>query len=542
MAAPALPEGNKPLEGPKQSISRGIVTIRLSLCSYMLDAAAIFRRGWRPAENAVLGSPWGKDLKHRSTTAARFALNGVALAAACLWGTQALALGLGRQTVTSALGETLRAEIEVTSMTAEEASSLRLRIASPEAYRAAGVEFNAALSTAQVQLVRRPDGRQVLRVTSDRAVLEPFVDVIVEATWASGRLVREYTMLFDPPGTRTAQAAPPTTQPAMTAAPSVPPAVAVATPGAATGPVSTSNPAVQPQGAGAQMANQPSLAPRPAPAPRPTASPTPRPSVAAVAPAAAESGDEYRVRNGDSLSKIAGRLQRPGVSLDQMLVALYRGNPQAFMGENMNRLKAGAVLQVPTAEQVARLPQTEAREVIQAQSSDFGAYRQRLASGTTTAADTAAPSRQARGQVEAQVDDRKTAAAPTPDRLTLSQGGVKAAAPEQRASAEVQRRDERARLAELNRNVEELRKLQQGAAPAATPAAPAPATTPTPPAATTAPAAPTVVAALTPPPPPAPAAETPAPPTPRRRAARRGVRSRPRSTTARPRRLPHPIA
>ncbi|HZF81024.1 MAG TPA: FimV/HubP family polar landmark protein, partial [Rubrivivax sp.] len=400
-------------------------------------------------------------MKHRSTTAARFALNGVALAAACLWGTQALALGLGRQTVTSALGETLRAEIEVTSMTAEEASSLRLRIASPEAYRAAGVEFNSALSTAQVQLVRRPDGRQVLRVTSDRAVLEPFVDVIVEATWASGRLVREYTMLFDPPGSRTAQAAPPATAPAMTAAPSaLAPAAVAAAPAAAPAPVSSSNPGVQPQGAGGQTGNQPSPTPRPALAPRPAAMPAPRPSVASAAPAPAESGDEYRVRNGDSLSKIAGRLQRPGVSLDQMLVALYRGNPQAFMGDNMNRLKAGAVLQVPSAEQVARLPQTEAREVIQAQSNDFGAYRQRLASGTTTAADAATPSRQARGQVEAQVEDRKTAAAPTPDRLTLSQGGVKAAAPEQRASAEVQRRDERARLAELNRNVEELRKLQ----------------------------------------------------------------------------------
>lgn len=400
-----------------------------------------------------------------------------------------MALGLGRQTVTSALGETLRAEIEVTSITAEEASSLRLRVASPDAYRAAGVEFNSALSTAQVQLVRRPDGRQVLRVTSDRAVLEPFVDVIVEATWASGRLVREYTMLFDPPGMRTAQAPAPSTAPAMTPAPTSPAPAVAPTPAAP--PVAAATP---------------SPAPRPAPAatPRPAPIEAPRPPVASAAPA--ENADEYRVRSGDSLSRIAGRMQRPGVSLDQMLVSLYRGNPQAFMGDNMNRLKAGAVLQVPSAEQAARVSQAEAREVILAQSNDFGAYRQRLAAGTTTAADTATPSRQARGQVQAQVDDRKTAAAPTPDRLTLSQGGVKATAPEQRASADVQRRDERARLAELNRNVEELRKLQQGAAAPATPTPPA-AAPPAP-----APAAPTVVAAL-PPPPPAPApAAVPTPP------------------------------
>ena len=139
----------------------------------------------------------------------------MALAAACLWGTQAWALGLGRITVQSALGETLRAEIEITSLSPEEASSLQLRVASPEAYRAAGVEYNAVLPSAVVQVARRADGRPVLRVTSDRAVLEPFVDVIVEATWASGRLVREYTLLFDPPASRPAQAAAPATAPVL---------------------------------------------------------------------------------------------------------------------------------------------------------------------------------------------------------------------------------------------------------------------------------------------------------------------------------------
>jgi pilus assembly protein FimV len=160
----------------------------------------------------------GEALKHRSTNAARFALSAVALAAGCLIGSSALALGLGRLTVMSALGETLKAEIDVTSITAEEASSLRLRVAPPEAYRTAGVEYNAALPSATVQVVRRPDGRSVLRLSSDRAVLEPFVDVIIEASWSSGRLVREYTMLFDPPSARTAQAAPaaPVTAPVMT--------------------------------------------------------------------------------------------------------------------------------------------------------------------------------------------------------------------------------------------------------------------------------------------------------------------------------------
>ncbi|EGJ09350.1 putative transmembrane protein, partial [Rubrivivax benzoatilyticus JA2 = ATCC BAA-35] len=170
-------------------------------------------------------------MNHRSTNAARFALTGVAFAAACLWGTSAWALGLGRLNVQSALGEPLRAEIDVTSLTAEEAGTLKLRIAPPDAYRAAGVEYNAVLGDAQVTLLRRPDGRQVLRLSSDRSIVEPFVDVILEASWATGRLVREYTMLFDPPTTRAAQATPaPVAAPSISPAPAPTRAPAVTTP------------------------------------------------------------------------------------------------------------------------------------------------------------------------------------------------------------------------------------------------------------------------------------------------------------------------
>ena len=440
-------------------------------------------------------------MKNRSSNVARFALQGVALAIVGLWGTQAAALGLGRLNVQSGLGESLRAEIEITSMTPEEAASLKLRIAPPEAYRSAGVEYNAVLTATQVQMARRADGRSVLRVTSDRAVLEPFVDVIVEATWSSGRLVREYTMLFDPPGSRQAQAAPPATAPVMTPAPV--PMPADAPPPQAAAPAPSSSP-VAPR------------ASRPAPPVRVNTPATTAPA-APSAPSAPSSGDEYRVRSGDSLSRIAGRTQRQGVSLDQMLVSLFRANPQAFVGDNMNRLKAGSVLSVPSSEEAVKLTPQAAREVIQAQSADFGAYRQRLASGVTTAA-TDAPARQATGKVQTQVEDRKQGAAATPDRLTLSQGATKASAPEARASRDAERKDSGTRLAELARNVDDLKKLQGATAPAA-PAAPTAATAATAPTAATAAAkpgapAPAVVPAPVAAPTPAPAvavAPTPAP-------------------------------
>ena len=441
----------------------------------------------------------GNALKNRSSNVARFALQAVALAVVGLWGTQAAALGLGRLSVQSGLGESLRAEIEITSMTPEEAASLKLRIAPPEAYRSAGVDYNAVLTSTQVQMARRADGRSVLRVTSDRAVLEPFVDVIVEATWSSGRLVREYTMLFDPPGSRQAQAqAPsaPATAPVMTPAPlpaDAPPPVAAA-------PAPSSSPAAP-------------RASRPAPPVRVITPATTVPS-APSAPSAPTSGDEYRVRSGDSLSRIAGRTQRQGVSLDQMLVSLFRANPQAFVGDNMNRLKAGSVLSVPSPEEAGKLTPQAAREVIQAQSADFGAYRQRLASGVTTAG-TDAPARQATGKVQTQVEDRKQGVAATPDRLTLSQGATKASAPEARVSREAEQKDSGTRLAELARNVDDLKKLQGSTTPAAPaaaakPGAPAPAAAP----GATPANAPAVAPAVAPTPAPAPVvavAPTPAP-------------------------------
>ena len=423
---------------------------------------------------------------HSGPRAGRHMLSAVAAAAMLLAASGSWALGLGRMAVQSALGENLRAEIDVTSISPEEASSLRVRIAPPEAYRAAGVDYSALLTATQVVLVRRADGRPYLRVSSERVAQEPFVDVILEITWASGRLVREYTMLLDPPTTRTAAAPVPAPAP-------VAPAISAAPPAA---------PAPAPRAAA------------PAPVPRaaaPSAPAAPRP--AAAAPAAASSVDEYRVRNGDTLTRIAARTLREGASLDQMLVALWRNNSQAFIDNNMNRLKAGSVLSVPSAAAAKDIAAAEAKQLIQAQSADFGAYRQRLASGVP-AVKTSEPARQATGKVQARVDDKKAAAAASPDRLTLSQGGLKAGTEAAKVSKDTEKKDQTARVAELARNVEDLKKLKDGAGmavpkPGGAPAAPTvPAV-----AAPAAPVAPVVVAAAPlPPPVPAPVAPPPPPP------------------------------
>ena len=424
-------------------------------------------------------------------------MRAVAVAALVLSASGSWALGLGRMAVQSALGENLRAEIDITSITPEEASSLRVRIAPPDAYRAAGVDYGAVLPGTQVTLARRADGRSYLRVASDRVVQEPFVDVILELSWASGRLVREYTMLLDPPSARQAAAPAPAPAPLSPVIAAAPPAAPAA--------------AAQPPRATVPAAAAP--APRtPAPAAAPIAPAAPRAS--RPAPVVAESGDEYRVRGGDTLSRIAERSLREGLSLDQMLVALWRGNPQAFIENNMNLLKAGSVLKLPAASASKDIAADEARQIIQAQSADFGAYRQRLAGGAP-AVKTSEPARQATGKVQAQVDDKKAAAA-SPDRLTLSQGGVNAAAAAAKASKDTEKKEQTARMAELARNVEDLKKLKDGTGTAAPKPGTMPAAPPAPAAPVAAPAvapapAPVIVAAAPPPAPePSPAA-APAP-------------------------------
>ncbi|MFO0458254.1 MAG: FimV family protein, partial [Burkholderiales bacterium] len=114
------------------------------------------------------------------------------------------AAGLGRLNVQSGLGQPLRAEVEVTSLTREEAQSLSARLAPPEAFRQAGLEFNPALGALRFAIEPR-GGRTFVRITSTQPINEPFVDLLVELNWATGKFVREYTFLLDPPEIRTAR-------------------------------------------------------------------------------------------------------------------------------------------------------------------------------------------------------------------------------------------------------------------------------------------------------------------------------------------------
>ncbi|WP_081897593.1 FimV/HubP family polar landmark protein [Massilia sp. BSC265] len=372
-----------------------------------------------------------------------FALKAVtaAVASAVLLSPAAQAAGLGKLTVLSALGQPLRAEIELTTTAGEDASNMAVKLASPEAFRAANIEFNPALLSLRFNVEQRA-GRQFIRVTSTQPLNEPFVDMLLELSWNNGRLVREYTFLLDPAELRN-------TQPAQVAAETRPAAAQAAAPAAQSRPL-----APQPAAPAAQQPQQ-------APAPR----------AAAPAPAAAiDTPSSYRVRQGDTLGKIAAKLKPADISLDMMLVALYRANPDAFIGNNMNRLKSGQILSVPDSSAMRGTGDAEARGIVVAHAADFNAYRNKLAGQVANAAPQRTPQagQSAAGRITAKVEERPTAANESQDQLRLSkaiqaaagaQGDGNKASAEDTIARERELEQAQARVKELEKNVNELEQL-----------------------------------------------------------------------------------
>lgn len=420
----------------------------------------------------------------------------------------AYAAGLGKLTVLSSLGQPLRAEIELTSVSPEEAGSLIPKLASADAFRQANIDLNPALFTLRFAVEQRGN-RPVVRITSTQPINEPFVDMLLELGGNKGKLVREYTFLLDPPEMRSAR--PAQVAPIAISRP-IPPVMKQES---APEPVSQAAP---------QPVPQPAAEPAPSPAVRETPAPAAaRPERTTSAPKAeAPSSDEHLVKKGDTLAKIANQYRADGVSLDQMLVALYRANPEAFIGKNMNRLRAGQILSVPDADAAKSVVQSEARGVVVAQAADFNSYRNKLAEQVSTAAAKQSDDvkQTAGGKITTRIQEESTATDLSKDKLKLSKSGAASAAGSDKAvkagasAEELIAKDKAiadadARVKELEKNVSELQKIleiknkdlaeqqkQATAASAATPAAVVPPAAP----AVPAPAAPEAAAPLTMPP------------------------------------------
>ncbi|TRO40071.1 peptigoglycan-binding protein LysM [Pseudomonas sp. ALS1131] len=243
-------------------------------------------------------------------------------AASALSSGMAHALGLGEVTLQSSLNQPLVAEIELLEVRDLASNEVIPSLASPEEFVKAGVDRQYFLTDLKFTPVLKPNGKSVIRVTSSKAVREPYLNFLVEVLWPNGRLLREYTLLLDPP-----LYSPQTT---VAAAPQLP----IAAP-----------------------APRPSVAP--APVPR-SATPAPAPRPAAPVPASrAISGNEYRTTANDTLWEIAQRVGG-GSSVNQTMLAIQDLNPDAFIGGNINRMKSGQVLRLPDEQQIRSRSNAEA--------------------------------------------------------------------------------------------------------------------------------------------------------------------------------------
>lgn len=434
-------------------------------------------------------------------TLQRWALTATLLGTIALAPLSAWSLTLGGMRVQSALGEPLRAQLSLGQLTPEELSSINAGFAPAAVYQAAGITVNPILQTVQLSVDASEPSNVVVNLTSSSPISEPFLDMLLEIKWASGKVVRDYTLLFNP---STAVAPTVSTEPVIATAPAVSdpavalPAATVVEPNTAAGPVVDAAPAAPTPAAATPAAPEPAPAVAAAePAPTPAPAPAPEPA-AQAAPVAAEATrtapQRLRVVRGDTAAALAQANLPSGVSLDQMLQALLAANPSAFVDNNVNRLKSDVQLTVPTAQEAQAIDPAQARRLVIAQSKDFNAYRRGLAANAPTPA--VSPAAQvATGNIETQVQD-KAASAPVPDQLTLSKGSVAAGAKaEAQIAAAKQAQDEQAQQADLKRNIDELKALAEatpgataqgtapadsGSAPTVSPAPEAPVPTPEP--------------------------------------------------------------
>jgi pilus assembly protein FimV len=346
----------------------------------------------------------------------------VAVAALLLAPLLAYSAGLGRLTVKSALGQPLNAEIEIVAVQSGEEDSVTARLASPEAFRQAGIELSSALLGVQFAIDRR-GAVPVIRLTTVQPVNEPFLDVLIELQWATGRLVREYTFLLDPPEYK--------------------------------GPVPAAAPAA-------------AVRPSPAPAPAPAA-PAPARAEARPIPAApAAAAGKHEVKKGDTLGAIARANLPPGVTLNQMLIALFRANQDAFIRGNVNLVRAGRILNIPDRDAIAAVGAAEANKLVQSQIAEFVEYKRKLAAAVSAAPATPAPvrEREVSGRI-APKPEVSAPAEPKKDQLKLSKAEPsKPGAPASRAAREDDRvareralKESQSRVGDLEKNVADLQKL-----------------------------------------------------------------------------------
>jgi pilus assembly protein FimV len=245
------------------------------------------------------------------------------LVALALGSGHAFALDLGQIRVKSALGQPLLAEIPVQRATPAELQQLSVQLASGDEFARAGVTGGRPSIPLHFDVVDGGNGHKLIRITSEAAVNDPFLDLLIEIHGGTGKSVREYTILLDPPGSSPAPAS---------------------------------------------VASRPARAAKPAAA---ASAPRPAATTHAAATEQVANGRFGPVERGQTLSAVAHQTAPAGVDLNQMLLALKQANPDAFYRDNVNALKAGAVLRIPSKDEAEAVAVAAAAAEVRRQNGDW---------------------------------------------------------------------------------------------------------------------------------------------------------------------------
>jgi len=468
------------------------------------------------------------------------------------------AAGLGRLNVLSSLGEPFRAEIDLISTTPEELETLTAVIASNEAYSAQGITRLGIHKDIAVSLSK--SGKPKVLLSSNKAVSDPYLDMLIQLDWASGRLQREYTVLLDPPEYNQ-QTPIATATPVPTPMPLEMPKVSNKDPMADLAPLNSAK-RIEPMKPVAQA----NINKAPAQTfnnitPLPSAKPMPSPSAVRVVPtipntqrleaapiitndqyqqsiAAGNSGaktesqiqseisrieaqakghysnstndwqqpspagnassyedapviaeyqpraaarqqtyrqeavavDKHRTRSGDNLSKIARRMRVSGVSLNQMLVGLYEYNKDAFVNGNMNQLKVGKLIQLPSRDDLLATPRRKANKAVVVHANNWQGYRQSVASNASTSVTSTETKLSESGEITAFEPEQPIEAKQTKDVVKLSPGkkdegantdnqSVKDAKKEDSIAKDKALKEAEDRTAAVEKQIEDMQKL-----------------------------------------------------------------------------------
>jgi len=439
-----------PLSHQKTVAKRLVIAIRLSLQTALHSHSA--------------KSPKDGDISRWLTqTKSLVILKLLGVIVALALSTQAFAIGMGGINVASALGQPLKAEIELVSLKNAEKTSLVARLASPDIYKGAGLEYPYG-NKFIFQIESRANGEPYLKVSSAQPINDPFVSLLVELTWSSGKLLREYTFLLDPPGYVAEQPAPTEVH-----------AVAPVTMGESVEQTDAERHYQQERIELAKKQSQRAALEGEKPLGAPVADVQKEKRAVSVA-----TGDII-VKRGDTLSKIAAQNKPAEVSLERMLVAMYRANTKQFDGKNMNRIRAGKILRLPDQDELMNVAQPDATIEIRAHVADWNTYRQKLASAAAIASQAQDAQQVATGKITSSIADRapvakesakevlKLSKGETPgDQAVTTAAGKPASAESKKNAAQEDAiakakasKEEQARAALLEKNLKDMQRLAQ---------------------------------------------------------------------------------